>query len=100
MATTRDDVRREGKQATRRANVGRAVDSGLDSALYRLGYDLQGISIKLSGADCLMVIKALDDGVPKVCFVGAETMASAFLKATREADSATLRWKDDKWANS
>lgn len=58
---------------------------------------LTGFSAKMSGADVLLTLRATADGKRWVSFVGAETLANALLKATREARSGKLNWRPDRW---
>jgi hypothetical protein len=76
----------------------KAVDGGLDAAVSRAGGELTGYSVKFGYEDCLMVLKAVFPAGPMVAFVGAGDASGCYLKATREAGSDSLQWRQDKWA--
>lgn len=88
----------EAKQERRDKAVLAALAGGLHEAIARAGGELVGFSVKISFADCLLVIKADFPAGRQVSFVGSETVEGALLKAVREGRSDNLRWRDDRYA--
>ncbi len=92
------EQRMEDRNSNERKKLLLAVYGGLDSAVSQAGGNLTGLTIKFSGVDCLLVVKARFPAGPVVAFVGADDLAGCFIKATREAGSDALRWRADKYA--
>jgi hypothetical protein len=87
----------EDKEARRRLRLVAAVCGGLDAAVQSDGRELVGFSAKLDTGDCLLTLRSDNGTGAQVCFVGAEDLASAILKAEREAKAGTLRWRADRY---
>lgn len=87
-----EDARKREMDATLQAVYG-----GLAKAVSRAGGDLHGLTFKISGGDCLLVIKALMPAGKMVAFVGGEDLAACFRKGQREAARDGLKWREDRW---
>lgn len=96
--TSAIDTAEEQRRIKRAILVCRVADGGLADAVKQAGGYLQGFSMKLSGADCLMTMRITMPAGPMVSFVGSETIAGCLLKAYREARSDDLKFKPDQWA--
>ena len=81
-----------------RTEVYRACSGGLADAVAEAGGLLQGLSAKLSGADCLLTVRAEFGPGRMVAFIGGEDLAACLRKAMREARSDSLRWKEDQYS--
>lgn len=75
-----------------------AVYGGLSEAVHRAGGDLTGFSVKLSGGDCLITLKAVFENNPSIAFVGSEDLPGALRKAVRELHRDQLGWREDRYA--
>lgn len=76
----------------------RILSGGLVAALGRTEYKLLGMSIKTRNGDCLITLRLDTPDGRMVSYVGGYDMAEAFQKAFREAQSARLRLKPDRYA--
>lgn len=74
-----------------------ALYGGLEAAVGRSGGTLYGFSVKLQEGDCLMTLRAMFPAGRQVAFVGARDLVALFTKATREAGSDALRWREDNF---
>lgn len=75
-----------------------AVYGGLDRAIQSTGGTLVGFSVKLSGGDCLITLRANIGEVPSIAFVGSEDFPAALRKIVREAHTGQLSWRPDRYA--
>lgn len=87
----------EQKEAKRALKLLRALEGGLDQAIGRAGGELYGFSVKANYDDCLLVLRAGFPSGPCVAFVGGYSAAQCLVKATREAGTDNLRWRQDKF---
>lgn len=87
------------EERQRKANLALvvAIEFGLEDAVARSGGELLGFSAKLSGGDCLLVLRARFPGGSQVAFVGGGTLADALRKAVREGNGDRLTWRADKY---
>jgi hypothetical protein len=97
--TSISDSDREQKQMKRAMRLLRLCEGGLESAVERAGGNLAGFSVKLSGYDVLLTLRADFPGGRMISWCGSSTLAHAIDKATREASADKLRWRPDKWAS-
>ena len=86
------------RQLKRFTKIGRLVEHGLLDSVSRAGGQLLGFSVKYANGDCLVTLRALMPSGRMVCFVGAETLGGAVLKAARDANNDKLRWREDQYA--
>lgn len=95
--TRQSDLAQEDRETARRQALVRCLEWGLVGALERQGIELIGIAIRYGEFDCLMTLKADVNARRHVCFVGAETIMSCFLKAESAALGNRLHWRADKY---
>lgn len=76
----------------------RCLAGGLATGVNYSGGQLVGLSIKYSDYTVLMTLRAEFPGGRMVCFVGADDLPKAFIKATRKAGQDGLRWRKDRYA--
>lgn len=94
------DANEEERQVKRDKAVLRALHFGLVNAVQQNGTELLGFSVRLDEWDTLITLRAVEDGVRKVAFVGADTLPNAIIKVVREGKRDKLVWREDKWAKS
>lgn len=75
-----------------------AVHGGLDEAVHTQGGILLGFSVRLSGGDCLLTLRAEFDGEAMVAFVGSESLAVGLRKSVKQAHTRELNWQEDRYA--
>jgi hypothetical protein len=92
------DQASEERQRKRHASIAYAVEYGLEKAHDECSVDLLGFSVKCSGGDYLMTLRAELDGTRVIRFVGSDTIGGCFLKAVREATGNREAWRVDQWA--
>ena len=98
--SSQDDIATAESDGRRNRALYRACSGGLALAVTRSGGELSGLSIKTSGYDCLVTLRARFPAGPMVAFVGGETIAHCLVKAMREAPNGALRWKVDRYAKN
>jgi hypothetical protein len=76
----------------------RAVYGGLDASIQSAGFELHGFSVKLTGGDCLLTLRASSASGAFIAYVGASDLPAALVKSVREARGGELRWKPDRYA--
>jgi hypothetical protein len=91
------DASVEEKRAKQRLYVGKVCEGGLESAVSRMGGELRGFSVKMSGVDVLVTLRADFPAGRMIAFVGGSTLGNALAKAFRDGHSDALRWRVDKW---
>lgn len=74
-----------------------SVYGGLVEAVGRAGGELERISVRFGQGECLMILNARFPSGAMVGFVGADDLASVFVKATREAGRDKVRWREDEY---
>lgn len=89
---------REERSGRRDAAIVKAVEYALVGAVAHSGGVLEGFSAKLSGGDCLLVLRVVLAGKKQITFVGAETLGDALLKAVRLGERDKLKYKPDRFA--
>lgn len=77
--------------------LGGLLHYGIPEHFARCNVLLSGLSVKFSGVDCLVTLRAEIEGVPQVAFVGGSDLGSCLQKAVREAHTDALRWRVDKF---
>lgn len=93
-----DDVRAdEARKEKKLIAIGRVCEGGLIGAVKHAGGELIGLSVKLNQYDCLLTLRAVLPAGRMVAFIGADTLATALLKAAREARSDDLNWREDRF---
>lgn len=85
---------RQGRRARAAVN---ALEYDLVGSVAHAGGELTGLSVKLSGPDCLITVKAVLPGGRMVAFVGAETFLDALVKVCRVARADKLHWRADRY---
>lgn len=75
----------------------RALDGGIDSSLQADGYELVGLSLKVSGGDCLCTVRVSNHEGAFVAFVGGENIAKTLTKLHRESRGGMLRYRQDRY---
>lgn len=88
---------REDRQKKKDLALLLALCGGLSDAVQHSGGVLGGFSVRISGGDCLLILKAEFPAGSQISFVGAEDFQDAVLKAVREARQDKLRWRADKF---
>lgn len=76
-----------------------SIYGGLENAVEHSGGILTGINIKFSGFEGLMTLKAEFPGGNMVSFCGASDLPGLFVKATTQAGSDGLKWREDEFFN-
>lgn len=74
-----------------------SIFGGLEAAVEHAGGILTGVSIKFSGDDTFMTLKAEFPGGNMVSFCGARDLPSLFIKARSEAGADRLKWRQDEF---
>lgn len=92
------DAEVEERQSRQDAALLKAVHFGLQGAVAHNGYELLGFSVRIDEYECLVTLRAMLEGERVVAFVGAETLAAAFVKVVRDGKRDKLTWRADKWA--
>jgi hypothetical protein len=87
----------EERQRKRHDRIAYAVEFGLEKAYGECQVEIHGFSVKCSGNDYLMTLRAEVDGVRVIRFVGGDSIGGCFLKAVREATGDREAWRVDKW---
>jgi hypothetical protein len=87
----------EGRDDRSRQALVRAIEYELDDSLRAAGALMTGFSVRYEEYETLITLRAIVEGSPQICFVGAETMKGAILKCVREAKAGKLRWRSDKF---
>ncbi len=95
--TSIEEAERDQREMRRAMRLLRLCEGGLQAAVARAGGDLAGFSVKLSGYDVLLTLRADFPGGRMISWCGGSTLAHAIDKASREAKSDNLRWRKDKW---
>lgn len=96
MTRQLEQLREENQEKADRRLVS-AVEHGLVRSLDRAGMRLTGLSARIDDYEVLITFRGDSAEGPKVCFVGAETLADALRKAVREAESGKLKLREDKY---
>lgn len=91
------DQASEDRRHRLRQEAGKAADEGLQGAVERMGGDLLGLSVKWTGYDCLLTLRAEFPAGRMVCFVGSGGLAQCLVKACSEAKIDGLKWRADKF---
>lgn len=76
---------------------GRLLEYGIVEHFGRCDVRLDGLSVKFSGVDCLVTLRASVEGVPQVAFVGGQSLGRCLQKAVRDVNANTLNWRVDKF---
>lgn len=84
----------EARQAKRAKKIVRVVEFELEGALATQGAELEGLSAKFDGGDCLITLRVQLDGRAQIAFVGAGDFGGALIKCVTAANSDKLRWRD------
>lgn len=92
------DIKREIYETARRDALVKALEFGIVGSLEMQGIELQGIAIRYDAFNCLLTLKAHIAGIPKVSFVGSDTMMNVLLKADSMSRNNVLKWKVDQYA--
>lgn len=95
--TRQFDAESEERASRRGKLLVRAVRRDLEASVQSDGYELLGFSVKLSGGDCLLTLRADNHQGQVVSFVGGEDLESSILKAVTGAFAGDLRWRADKF---
>jgi hypothetical protein len=74
------------------------LTGGMEFLVEQQGGTCLGISIRSSGVDTLLVIRAEFEGKRMVAFMGASTGASALYKANKQLRNGGVRWVVDQYA--
>lgn len=77
----------------------KAIEYELVGSVAHQGGELTGFSVRIQEWETLITLRALQDEVPMVAFVGSETLTQALLKCVREAYQSKLNWQVDAYAN-
>lgn len=91
------EAERETRRRALDLRIVSAAEGGLEAAVERAGGELRGLSVKFSGVDVLVTLKAEFSAGKQVAFVGADTLAGALVKGCQEARADRLRWRADKY---
>jgi hypothetical protein len=73
---------------------------GLEHLVHEQGGHCKGFSVRSSGVDTLLVIRAVFPSGPMVAFVGAPTGVHAITQAGRKLRRNELKWSPDKFAKN
>jgi hypothetical protein len=87
----------EEKSKRRHGAILLAVEGGLSRSLSESTIILEGFSATFRNGDCLITLRGIVNGDRQVCFVGADDLGSALVKASREARGGLLKWRPDKY---
>lgn len=91
------EAAREGRAERGRKALVRAIEYELDDSLRASGALMTGFSVRYEEYETLITLRAILDGTPSICFIGAETIKGAILKCVREAKQGKLKWRPDKF---
>ena len=94
------DIVSEQRTAKKHDMLIRVVEFGLVGSVAHSGGVLTGFSVKIEEWECLMTIRAIKDDVPKISFVGSDSLLNCLLKAERDARNDKLVWREDKYAKA
>lgn len=86
------------RQDRRNRRLARVTEGELEAAVERSGGELAGLSVKFSGYEVLVTLRAVFPAGGVVCFVGGETLGACLLKAYGDAKTDRLRWREDRYA--
>lgn len=89
----------EERSERKRQAVLHAVYGGIDSAISAKGLRLAGMSIKLTGGDCLLTLRAANGDGTIVGFIGAGDLPDALAKAVREVHTDQVKWRPSKYSS-
>jgi hypothetical protein len=94
-------LEQDSEERTKREQLAvlQSVYGGLSASISADGKELLGFSVKLSGGDCLITIRAMDGATSVISFVGSEDLPAALRKVVREAHRGQLRWRGNKYAD-
>ena len=70
---------------------------GAEYLVEKLGGELQGISIRSTHGDALVIIRVEFEGKPMVGFAGSDTAAGALVRLERGLRQNEVKWRADKY---
>jgi hypothetical protein len=73
------------------------VTGGAEYLVEQIGGELSGFTMRSSGFDTLLVLRAEFEEEPMVAFIGGNTGASCLARAERELRNGGLKWRKDKY---
>lgn len=73
------------------------VTGGAEYLVDQIGGELSGFTMRSSGFDTLLVLRADFDGKSMVAFVGGNTGASCLARAETQLRNGGLKWRKDRY---